>query len=84
MVIMAAELLKKANELIRNKVHPTSIISGFKMAARESVKYIENNLVIRVNELEADGLENCARTSMSSKIIGNQMEFFSQMVVDAI
>jgi len=69
---MAAELLKKANDLIKNKVHPTSIISGFKMAARESVKYIENNLVMKVSELDdAEGLQNCAKTSMSSKIIGN-------------
>jgi len=58
---MAAELLKKANELIKNKVHPTSIISGFKMAARESVKFIESNLVVKVDELDnAEGLKNCA------------------------
>jgi len=58
---MAAELLKKANELIKNKVHPTSVISGFKMAARESVKFIESNLVVKVDELDnAEGLKNCA------------------------
>lgn len=33
-VILAAELLKRANELIRLKVHPTNIISGFKIAAK--------------------------------------------------
>ena len=27
-VIVAAELLKRANDLVRNKIHPTSIISG--------------------------------------------------------
>jgi T-complex protein 1 subunit alpha len=58
---MAAELLKKANELIKNKVHPTSVISGFKMAARESVKFIESNLVVKVDELDNnEGLKNCA------------------------
>jgi T-complex protein 1 subunit alpha len=46
---MAAELLKRANELIKNKVHPTSIISGYKMAAREAVKFIENNLTLNVD-----------------------------------
>ena len=39
-VVLAAELLKRANELIKIKVHPTSIISGYKLAAREAVKYI--------------------------------------------
>ncbi len=33
-VILAAELLKRANELIKMKVHPTNIIAGFKMAAK--------------------------------------------------
>lgn len=31
-VILAAELLKRANELARQKIHPTSIIAGFRMA----------------------------------------------------
>ena len=35
MVIVAAELLKRANELVRNKIHPTSIIGGYRIAMRE-------------------------------------------------
>lgn len=35
-VIVAAELLKRANELVRNKIHPTSIISGYRLAMREA------------------------------------------------
>lgn len=34
-VILAAELLKRANELVRNKIHPTNIISGYRLAMRE-------------------------------------------------
>lgn len=34
-VIVAAEILKRANNLVRNKIHPTSIISGFRLAMRE-------------------------------------------------
>lgn len=34
-VIIAAELLKKANNLIRTKIHPTSIMSGYKLALKE-------------------------------------------------
>ena len=33
-VILAAELLKRANELNKMKVHPTNIIAGYKIAAR--------------------------------------------------
>ena len=35
-VIVAAELLKRANELVRQRIHPTSIISGYRMAMREA------------------------------------------------
>lgn len=34
-VILAAELLKRANELVKNKIHPTNIISGYRLAMRE-------------------------------------------------
>lgn len=34
-VILAAELLKRANELVRNKIHPTNIISGYRLAMKE-------------------------------------------------
>lgn len=34
-VILAAELLKRANELVRNQIHPTNIISGYRLAMRE-------------------------------------------------
>lgn len=39
-VILASEFLKRANELIKNKVHPTSIMSGYKMACKEACRYI--------------------------------------------
>lgn len=40
-VIIAAELLKLALELVRNKIHPTSIISGYRLAQKEACKYIQ-------------------------------------------
>ena len=33
-VIIAAELLKGASELVRQKIHPTSIISGYRLACK--------------------------------------------------
>ncbi|PIN21927.1 Chaperonin complex component, TCP-1 alpha subunit (CCT1) [Handroanthus impetiginosus] len=66
-VIIAAELLKRANDLVRNKIHPTSIISGY-----------------RVEKLGKDSLVNCAKTSMSSKLIGGDSDFFANLVVEAV
>jgi T-complex protein 1 subunit alpha len=83
-VIIASELLKRANDLIKNKLHPTSIMSGYKIACREACKYITENLCMKVSDMSKDCLINCAKTSMSSKIIGSENDFYAKMIVEAI
>ncbi|XP_059486021.1 T-complex protein 1 subunit alpha [Neocloeon triangulifer] len=82
-VIVAAELLKNADELVQQKIHPTSVISGYRLACKEACRYINEHLTIGVDEIGKDCLINVAKTSMSSKLIGADSELFSQMVVDA-
>jgi T-complex protein 1 subunit alpha len=83
-VIIAAELLKKAMELIKNKVHPTHVINGYKTAVKYATKYIEDKLSVTTESLGEKGLINIAKTSMSSKLIGGEDEFFSHLAVKAI
>ncbi|VDM05975.1 unnamed protein product [Schistocephalus solidus] len=68
-VILAAELLRNADELISQKIHPTTIISGYRLACREACKYIQNNLVLDSDSLGKSCLVSVAKTSMSSKLI---------------
>ena len=39
---------------------------------------------MRVETLGKEALINCAKTAMSSKIVGAESEFFSQLVVEAV
>jgi T-complex protein 1 subunit alpha len=83
-VLIAAELLRRANELMKNRIHPTVIITGYRRALREAVKYLQENISTSVESLGKESLINVAKTSMSSKVIGSDSDFFSRMVVDAM
>lgn len=83
-VIITAELLRRANELVKTKIHPTTITSGYKLACKEAIKFIQDQISIKVDDLGQESIINVAKTSMSSKIIGSNDEFFSKIVVDAM
>ncbi|VDK68070.1 unnamed protein product, partial [Anisakis simplex] len=83
-VILAAELLKAADELVKHKLHPTTVINGYRLACKEAVRYMQENLSIGVEELGRSSVIGVAQTAMSSKLIGPDSEFFSEMVYSAV
>lgn len=80
-VIFAAELLRRANELIHLKISPASIIAGFRLASKEAVKYVKKHLTLKIEDLDDSALQSCARTSISSKVLNMDSDFFSDLCV---
>ena len=83
-VILAAELLRNAGEMIKNRVHASHIIAGYKAAMRAAVKFIEKELIIKDIYEGNEILKNVAKTSISSKVIGGEADLFSTLAVEGI
>ena len=83
-VILSAELLRRATQLIKNKVHPTTVISGYRTALKEAIKHIKSDLVIQIDSNDTELLRKVAETSLSSKLIGPESKFFSDIIVKAM
>lgn len=45
--------LQRANDLVSMKIHPTSIISGYRLAQKEAVKFINSKMSSKVAVMSA-------------------------------
>jgi len=86
-VILAGEFLKQCKPFVEEGIHPRIIIKSFRKATALALSKI-NEISIKINKNDEaeykDLLRKCAATSMSSKLIHQQKDQFSQMVVDAV
>uniref|UniRef100_A0A336LHQ7 T-complex protein 1 subunit eta n=1 Tax=Culicoides sonorensis TaxID=179676 RepID=A0A336LHQ7_CULSO len=86
-VLLAGEFLKQVKPFVEEGVHPRIIIKAIRKALNLCIENI-NQLSIKIeksnNKEQRPLLEKCAATAMSSKLIHQQKEFFSKMVVDAV
>ncbi len=82
-VVLAGELLKKAESLIERNVHPTVIIKGYRMAESKAIEVLEKaSLPVSVKDKEI--LNDIARTAMYSKSASSSMETLAKISVDAV
>jgi thermosome len=65
-VVLAGEFLKRSEEMIDQKVHPTIITGGFRMAADRAMKFLEEN-ADTVTPKDEEILKSIAATAMTGK-----------------
>lgn len=84
--ILASELLRQAENLVSQKIHPQTIIEGYRIANKAAIKALDEVSIDNSSdkELFRKDLINITKTTLSSKILSQDKEQFSKLAVDAI
>ena len=84
--VLAGELLREAEKLIQNKIHPQIIIKGWREARKVAQKVLEEISSNNFEDKEAfkQDLKNIALTTLSSKLLLHDREKFANLCVDAV
>jgi thermosome len=82
-VILAGELLKRAEKLIQQKIHPTVITEGFRKASEKAIEILEE-MSVKSGIDDAVGLKNAAMTCMSSKLVSESRDMLADICIEAI
>jgi thermosome len=82
-VVLSGELLRKAEELLDQNIHPTILVAGYRKAAQKAMETI-NDVAIPVEADDRSTLKKVAVTSMGSKAVGPAKEHLAEVAVDAV
>ena len=82
-VILAGELLRRAEELTQDQIHATTIVAGYRNAADKALEIL-NQLAVTVNLDDKNILRNAAFTSVRSKVVEGARGHLADISVEAI
>jgi thermosome len=82
-VVLASELLRKAEELLDQNIHPTILVSGYRKASQKAIEVI-NKIAEPLDINDRKKLLKVALTSMSSKAVGAAKEHLAEISIDAV
>jgi thermosome len=82
-VVIGGELLKRAEELLDQDVHPTIIANGYRMAAEKAREFLDE-ISIKVKKDDLDTLKKVAITAMTGKGAEKSKEYLADLVVRAV
>ncbi|HNZ87748.1 MAG TPA: thermosome subunit beta, partial [Methanofastidiosum sp.] len=82
-VVLAGELLRKAESLLDKNIHATNIASGYKTASEKAEEFLKE-LGDTVTISDEDILLNIAKTSMTGKSAEKSVEELAKIAVEAV
>ncbi|KAF8423658.1 chaperonin Cpn60/TCP-1 family [Tirmania nivea] len=83
-IILAGEMLKMAEGLLRLGLHPSEIVTGYEKAQDFALKALEELAIDKVQDINSKTeLTKALRTVIASKQSGNE-DFLAQLVAEAV
>jgi len=82
-VVLASELLKKAEELLDQNIHPIILVSGYRKASQKAIEVIEK-IAVPIDVEDQKTMMKVALTSMGSKAVGGAKEHFAEIAIEAV
>ena len=82
-VVVSGELLKKAEELIDQGIHPTVIVDGYRQASVRALEVLDQ-IAIKIDPTDKAMLRRVAEVSLASKILAEDKEAMAELAVNAI
>ncbi len=82
-VVLAGELLNRAQMLMEKQIHPSVILDGYRKASEKALQRLEE-IAIPVDPRDREYLRKVAMTSMASKLVAGNKEQLADMAVEAI
>ncbi len=82
-VAIAGELLKNAEDLLEQDIHPTAIIKGFHMAAEQARNEVDD-IAEDIDPTDEELIRKTAETSMTGKGAEVNKEHLAELIVDAV
>lgn len=83
-IIIAGELLRKAEELLKMGIHPTMIIKGYKKALEEVFKILKEIAIFVDINKDNNVLKRVAISTMNNKTIEGSEQTLADMIIKAV
>mmetsp|Transcript_15780 Transcript_15780/g.24231 ORF Transcript_15780/g.24231 Transcript_15780/m.24231 type:complete len:529 (-) Transcript_15780:55-1641(-) len=84
--VLCGELLREAEQLVAQRIHPQTIAAGWRLAREEARKALEAATSDNSQDPEKfrDDLMKIAMTTLSSKLLTHEKKHFAKLAVDAV